>query len=212
MRSSFIFSFKCRISGRTSSRIDCGVRAFARWTKRTRALSAVLSELSARARTQADRKRPQFRFQQRHSASGSPGRSHATAEKDGFRMKENLIQGDLPILEYRKRRDQLKRENESMIHNEAALAIQEGSMFNHAAYWRSTSLYAAAWLRGLTRNCRNAGTRFTDTLPDANPNAKPDARTNAHAGTHAYIGRPLAMCCGLRRVRWAGDRRAHLGL
>ncbi len=29
-------------------------------------------------------------------------------KKSEFKMKENLVQGDLPILEYRKRRDQLK--------------------------------------------------------------------------------------------------------
>jgi phenylpropionate dioxygenase-like ring-hydroxylating dioxygenase large terminal subunit len=29
-------------------------------------------------------------------------------KKSEFRMKENLVQGDLPILEYRKRREQLK--------------------------------------------------------------------------------------------------------
>lgn len=32
-------------------------------------------------------------------------------KKSEFKMKENLVQGDLPILEYRRRRDQLKREN-----------------------------------------------------------------------------------------------------
>jgi len=34
-------------------------------------------------------------------------------KKSEFTMKENLVQGDLPILEYRKRRDQLKRANET---------------------------------------------------------------------------------------------------
>jgi len=34
-------------------------------------------------------------------------------KKSEFTMKENLLQGDLPILEYRKRRDQLKRANET---------------------------------------------------------------------------------------------------
>jgi len=34
-------------------------------------------------------------------------------KKSEFSMKENLVQGDLPILEYRKRRDQLKRANEA---------------------------------------------------------------------------------------------------
>ncbi|HWQ96937.1 MAG TPA: aromatic ring-hydroxylating dioxygenase subunit alpha [Clostridia bacterium] len=34
-------------------------------------------------------------------------------KKSEFSMKENLVQGDLPILEYRKRRDQLKRANET---------------------------------------------------------------------------------------------------
>ena len=34
-------------------------------------------------------------------------------KKSEFTMKENLVQGDLPILEYRKRRDQLKRANEA---------------------------------------------------------------------------------------------------
>ena len=29
-------------------------------------------------------------------------------KKSEFKMKENLVQGDLPILEFRKRRDQLK--------------------------------------------------------------------------------------------------------
>jgi len=33
-------------------------------------------------------------------------------KKSEFTMKENLVQGDLPILEFRKRRDQLKRTNE----------------------------------------------------------------------------------------------------
>ena len=34
-------------------------------------------------------------------------------KKSEFSMKENLVQGDLPILEFRKRRDQLKRANEA---------------------------------------------------------------------------------------------------
>jgi phenylpropionate dioxygenase-like ring-hydroxylating dioxygenase large terminal subunit len=34
-------------------------------------------------------------------------------KKSEFTMKENLVQGDLPILEFRKRRDQLKRANEA---------------------------------------------------------------------------------------------------
>ncbi|PKM41367.1 MAG: aromatic ring-hydroxylating dioxygenase subunit alpha [Firmicutes bacterium HGW-Firmicutes-9] len=34
-------------------------------------------------------------------------------KKSEFTMKENLVQGDLPILEYRKKRDQLKRANDA---------------------------------------------------------------------------------------------------
>ena len=34
-------------------------------------------------------------------------------KKTEFSMKENLVQGDLPILEFRKRRDQLKKQSEN---------------------------------------------------------------------------------------------------